>query len=83
MAKGGIFTSVSRSIFNVYFKATQTRKYYGSLKALFDDNDQDAIGTSLHMLYRRTDKDWVHPFDNDKVCVEKGELITTGDVKKQ
>ncbi|MCW3107292.1 MAG: hypothetical protein JWQ09_1798 [Segetibacter sp.] len=83
MAKGITFGEVGRTIFNLYLKASRKHRYYGSLRALYDDNGNDAIGISIHTLYARDDAAWVTPYENEKVIIERGELLTTGDIKKQ
>ena len=81
--KSGIFTDMPRTIFNVYFKTSNTRKYYGSLKAIFSDHKNEGIGISVHTLYQRNDEAWQLPYENEKVKIERGELLTTGDVKRK
>ena len=81
--KSGTFTGMPRTIFNVYFKLSKLRKYYGSLKAIFSDNKKDGIGISVHTLYQRNDEDWQVPYENEKVIIERGELLTTGDIKNK
>lgn len=57
-------------VLHVEFKKTKVHKYYGSLKVIFDDNDD--IGISKDMLYRH---DFTLPFENEKVIIRQAYLI--------
>lgn len=76
MGEGAIFTDVGKKLFHIYIKASEQHKYYGSLKAIFDDKND--VGVSKFTLDRY---DFTKPFENDKVIIRKGEMLSTGDVK--
>lgn len=60
-----------------------TRRFYGSLKAMFDAEGDRLGKISKHTLYRWKDEDWTErDFENEKVIVCRGQLIGTGDIKK-
>ena len=57
-------------ILHVYFKETDKHEYYGSLKVIYDHNND--IGISRDMLYRH---DFKNPYENDKVIIRHAILI--------
>ncbi|HEX8334506.1 MAG TPA: hypothetical protein VF622_17915 [Segetibacter sp.] len=77
MKELAIFTDVGKKLFHVYLKTKDDHKYYGSLKAIFDDKND--VGVSKFTLDRY---DFSKPFENEKVIIRKGEMLSTGDVKK-
>lgn len=78
MQELGIFTDVGKKLFHLYLKASEQHKYYGSLKAIFDDKND--VGVSKFTLDRY---DFTTPFENDKAIIRKGEMLSTGDVKNK
>lgn len=55
---------------------TNEHKYYGSLAAIFLDNN--ALGISKFTLDRY---DWSKPFENSKVVIRKGEMLSANDAR--
>jgi hypothetical protein len=72
-----IINNIMRQIYHLHVLATDEHKYYGSLKAIFDDKND--VGVSKFTLDRYK---WDKPFSNEKVVIRKGVMKTTNDVKQ-
>jgi len=67
--------NIRRKIFHLYKKVSKTNHYYGSLKAVFDENKD--LGVSKYKLDRWN---FEKPFENEVCVLIKGIMKTTGDV---
>lgn len=65
-----------KKIFHVQIKATGEHKYYGSLAAVFLDNN--ALDVSKFTLDRY---DFSTPFENNICIIRKGFMSTAGDIR--
>lgn len=67
---------MKRRIFHLHIIETNEHKYYGSLAAIFLDNKD--LGVSKFTLDRY---DWSKPFENSKVVIRKGEMLSANDAR--
>lgn len=66
-----------RRIFHLYLKAADEHKYYGSLSAIFIDNQN--LGVSKFTLDRFNFDNTF--FENDACIIRKGLLMSTGEAR--
>ncbi len=69
---------MSRKVLHLQIKATGEHKYYGSLVALCDDNE-DAIPKERYHTLKRLSFDT--PYENEAVIIRKGFVLTPSEVK--
>ena len=65
-----------RRVFHVKFKATGEHKYYGSLAAVFLDNNN--LGVSKYTLDRY---DFSIPFENETCIIRKDYVLSAGYIR--
>ena len=69
---------MERRVFHLYLKNLKAEhKYYGSLTALFLDNQY--LGVSKFTLDRH---DFVKPFENEVCVINKGFVLSAGDIRR-
>lgn len=67
---------MKRRLFHLYLKASNEHKYYGSLAAIFLDNED--LGVSKFTLDRY---DFEQPFINEVCEIRKGYMQSAGDIR--
>lgn len=67
---------MKRRLFHLYLKASSEHKYYGSLTAIFLDNEN--LGVSKFTLDRY---DFETPFINEVCEIRKGYMQPAGDIR--
>lgn len=69
---------MSRKVMHLQIKSTGEHKYYGSLVALCDDNEE-VIPPSFYHTLKRLNFDT--PYENEAVIIRKGFVLTPSEVK--
>ena len=65
-----------RKVFHLYNKITKENKYFGSLKALFENTDTEITGTKSYNYFTKIQADH-EIYETDKMKIIKSILITT------
>lgn len=69
-----------KSTFVLVFKEDLKIKTYSSLQAIIDDYAKEEIGVSRSKLEKY---DFIKPYENSLVKIEKSETKTTGDIRRE
>lgn len=67
----------ARTIWHLHLKSTDEHKYYGSMQALFNDNQ--LLGKSKFFFDRY---DFSNPYDTEIYTIRKGLMYSTGQLKR-